>query len=113
MFILDLVTIIIYYVTHLLFHVSNTHRIFRRYIITRKKIIVEIKGRVTYNRIWEVQKRRSETDASQIKAAAAPTLMPIIASNAKHISGTRMHGSGQVAYASTPRTRSCSRGMRS
>lgn len=71
------------------------------------------KGNVAYNPIWKVQKRRSETDASQIKAAAAPTLMPVIASNAKHISGSRMHRDGQVAYASTPRTRSCSRGMRS
>lgn len=71
------------------------------------------KESVAYNHIWEVQKHRSEMDASQIKAAAAPTLMLVIASNAKHISGSRMHRGGQVACAPTPRTRSCLRGMRS
>lgn len=67
------------------------------------------KGSVAYNPIWEVQKHRSETDASQIKAAAAPALMPVIASNAKHISGSRMHGGGQVAYAPIPRIREAAR----
>lgn len=48
---------------------------------------------------------RSGVKCSEIKAAAAPTLMPVIASNAKHISGSRTHASGQVATLQGARAR--------
>jgi len=80
----------IYYTTYLLFHVSNA--LGRCYYTTKEENYYRNKGNIAYNHIWKVQRLESEMDASQIKAATASTLMPVIASNAKHISGSRMHG---------------------
>lgn len=57
MFILELVKIIIYYTTYLLFHVSNMHADILPFHNNKEENYSRDKGSVAYNRIWKVQKR--------------------------------------------------------